>query len=156
MSSDSRPGTTVASPPSQEPTAVGRTPSRYLLAISALSAGEERVTTGDLQGHLDVTPASVTEMLGKLDDRGLVDYEKYRGARLVPPGESVAARVAWRVCVVTGFFDSVLDTTLDDRTAFEIGFALPRAGVVRLQELATAACLDPCPESDPTADGCEA
>ena len=85
--------------------------------------------------------------LAKLDERGFVDYEKYRGVRLTDNGEELASRVAWRFCVVTSFFDSVLDTTLEDHTAFDIGFTLPEKGVYRLRERVNTPCLETCPES---------
>lgn len=134
---------------------IERAPARYLFAISVLSeSGEDRTTTGELHKYLDVTPASVTEMLSKLDDRGLVDYETYRGATLTDRGEVLAMRVSWRFCVVTTFFDSELDTHLDERTAFDIGFVLPKIGVSRLQERSGSPCLDLCPEARNGVDGC--
>jgi len=140
---------TPGSPP------IDRTAARYLFAVATLSAdGEARVTTGDLGDRLDVAPASVTEMCSKLDGRGLVDHEKYRGVTLTERGETVAARVGWRVCAVTTFFDSVLETDLDDRTAFEIGLVLPREGVARLRELGGSPCLDLCPAATGGADRC--
>jgi len=137
------------------PSEIERAPARYLFAISVLSgSGEDRTTTGELHEYLDVTPASVTEMLSKLDDRGLVEYEAYRGATLTDRGEVLATRVSWRFCVVTTFFDSELDTRLDERTAFDIGFVLPKSGVSRLQERSGSPCLDLCPEAGNGVDGC--
>lgn len=136
---------------------VDRSAARYLLAISALSGADaDRVTTGALQDRLDVSPPSVTGMVSRLDDRGLVDHEKFRGVTLTERGEALAARVGWRFCVVSTFFDSVLDASLDDETAFAIGFALPETGVVRLRELAGPACLGLCPASDGDAERCPA
>ncbi|QOS13468.1 metal-dependent transcriptional regulator [Haloferax sp. Atlit-6N] len=134
---------------------VERSNARYLFAISVLSTGSaERVTTGEIRKYLDVTPASVTEMLAKLDERGFVDYEKYRGVRLTDNGEELASRVAWRFCIVTSFFDSVLDTTLEDHTAFDIGFTLPEKGVYRLRERVNTPCLETCPESGRSGTAC--
>jgi DtxR family Mn-dependent transcriptional regulator len=56
--------------------------------------------------------------------------------------------VGWRFCIVSSFFASVLDVTLDDETAFDIGFVLPKAGVFRLRDLVGSSCLDLCPGSD--------
>ncbi|NHN49166.1 metal-dependent transcriptional regulator [Halostella sp. JP-L12] len=146
MSSNDRVRASPSTSPS--PSDVERTTARYLFAIDALSTDEaDRIATGDLRERLGVTPASASEMVSKLDDRGLVDHEKYRGVTLTSRGEALAARVAWRFCVVTSFFDSVLGTALDDRTALEIGVALPRDGIARLRELVTAPCLELCPES---------
>jgi len=117
MSSDCR--TESASNPSLGPSDVERTTARYVFTISTLSTGsDDRVTTGELHEYLDVAPASVTEMVAKLGERGLVDYEKYRGVRLTGQGRELATGIAWRLCVVTSFFDSVLDANLDEDTAF--------------------------------------
>lgn len=67
----------------------------YLKTIYVLQAqGDgERVTTSRLAEALDVTPPTVTSMLGKLDERGLVDREKYKGVRLSSQGQRVALEV---------------------------------------------------------------
>ncbi|GCF15171.1 iron-dependent repressor [Haloarcula mannanilytica] len=134
---------------------IERSAGRYLFAISVLSGpSTDRVTTGELQEFLAVTPASVTEMVGKLDERGLVDYEKYQGVRLTDRGATLASEVGWRFCVVSTFFDSELDTTLDDETAFDIGFVLPKNGLFRLRNRVDSACLGLCPESGGDGERC--
>jgi len=135
--------------PSPGPSDVERTTARYVFAISTLSTeSDERVTTGELHEYLDVTPASVTEMVAKLDDLDLVDYEKYQGVRLTDQGRELATGIAWRLCVVTSFFDSVLDASLDEDTAFDIGFTLPEDGVYHLRERIQTSCLQVCPEAE--------
>lgn len=134
---------------------VGRGPGRYLLAISWLTDGtDNRVTTGQLRENLDVSPASVTEMVSQLDDRALVAHERYHGVELTPDGEAIADALAWRVCVVTSFFESVLETEPDEETAYEIGFTLPEAGVHRLGELLTHPCTSDCQRTEQDYDGC--
>lgn len=49
-----------------------------------------RVRTTEIAEAVDRTQASVTHMIQKLDDRGLVDHEEYRGVTLTDPGERVA------------------------------------------------------------------
>lgn len=138
------------------PLEVDRGVARYLFAISTLSeSNEERITTGELTEYLDVTPASVTEMVTKLDDQSLLDHAKYQGVTLTGRGEEFAARIAWRFCVVSTFFDSVLDTALDERTAFDIGHTLPEDGVSNLQNLVSAPCLGLCPEAEGDVDECK-
>lgn len=155
MSSEARTGSSSPDRPSLadlEPRSA-----RYVLAISVLSESSTgRVTTGELRKHLNVAPATVTEMFSKLDERNLVEYEKYRGVTLTDPGESVATQAGWRFCVVSTFFDSVLGTPLDDETAFDIGLVLPEDGVFELRSLVDSACLGLCPESRGDADGCVA
>lgn len=66
----------------------------YLKAIYRLSReSNDRVSTSALANHLDVSPPTVTSMLTKLDDRGLISYEKYNGAKLTPEGETVALEI---------------------------------------------------------------
>lgn len=134
---------------------VGRRTGRYLLAIQWLSDhGDRRVTTGELGRRLDVSGASVTEMLGKLDDCGLVAYEKYEGVTLTEAGRETARRLAWRLCVVTNFFDTVLDANLSETQSYEIGYTLPVEGVERLSGLVDHPCIDRCPETSQEYDGC--
>ncbi len=66
----------------------------YAKAIYTL---EERTGTGastnDLAALLDVKPGSVSGMLRKLAALGLVEHERYRGARLTEKGRRVALEV---------------------------------------------------------------
>lgn len=62
----------------------------YLKAIYQLGRTGEAATTSALAGRLGVSPASVTGMLKKLAEAGLVAHEKYQGARLTEPGRLVA------------------------------------------------------------------
>lgn len=137
--------------------AVNRTAAKYLFAISTLSKDEsDRVTTGEIQDYLDVSPASVTQMVTKLAERGLVDHEKYEGVYLTDDGEVIATRMIRQFCAVTNFFDSVLDTVLDEQSAFEIGYQLPDEAIDRLRDLATGSCFDICPESAEETNCCHA
>ncbi|MFC7200101.1 metal-dependent transcriptional regulator [Halospeciosus flavus] len=66
----------------------------YLKALYALQREEDgRVGTSALADYLDVTPPTVTSMLENLEERGLVDREKYKGAMLTDEGETVALEV---------------------------------------------------------------
>lgn len=51
------------------------------------------VSTQSLADQMQVRPASVTGMLKKLAELGLVDYEAYRGVRLTEAGYKVALEV---------------------------------------------------------------
>ncbi|WP_076608201.1 metal-dependent transcriptional regulator [Natronorubrum thiooxidans] len=66
----------------------------YLKAIYQLQREtDERIKTSAIAEELDVTSPTVTSMLDKLEDRGLVDREKYRGVTLTGEGETVALEV---------------------------------------------------------------
>lgn len=155
MASEPETGTSSSLPHALSDTE--RSAARYLFAISDLSESpSDRIATGELQEYLNVAPASVTEMVSKLADRGLVEYEKYRGVRLTDRGATLATEAGWRFCVVSTFFESELDVTVDDETAFDIAFALPKDGVFRLRELVDSGCLGLCPSSDDDPKRCAA
>ena len=67
----------------------------YAKAIYALQAraGGEAVSTHDLAERLDVSAASASGMVRKLDDLGLATHERYRGVELTDEGEKVALEV---------------------------------------------------------------
>jgi Mn-dependent DtxR family transcriptional regulator len=82
----------------------------YLKAILLLSGpGEDAAKTGDISKELGVTPAAVTEMLERLQRDGLVNHEKYRGARLSPEGRRRARDVLRKHCIVERFLVETLD-----------------------------------------------
>ena len=72
---------------------VSETAQDYLKAIWKLQAAHGEATTSALAGELEVSPASATAMLKKLDKLGLVQHEPYHGAQLTPAGERVALEV---------------------------------------------------------------
>lgn len=53
----------------------------------------ERVRTSEIADALDVTAPTVTSMLDKLEERGLIERKKYKGVSLTPDGEGVAIEV---------------------------------------------------------------
>jgi DtxR family Mn-dependent transcriptional regulator len=66
----------------------------YLKAIYRLEReGEPPVATSTIAEMLEVTPPTATSMVEKLDDRGLLDREKYKGVTLTREGETVALEV---------------------------------------------------------------
>src|ERR671913_2484713 len=65
----------------------------YIKEIYKLESSGRRVATSALAQQLDVSAPSVTSMLKKLASLGLVEHERYRGARLTAHGERVALEV---------------------------------------------------------------
>jgi DtxR family Mn-dependent transcriptional regulator len=67
----------------------------YLKTIYNLTASNERATTNQIAERMEVTPASVTNMVQKLaaTDPPLLDYRKHRGVKLTPEGEKVALEI---------------------------------------------------------------
>ena len=62
----------------------------YLKQIFLLGGDAKRVSTQALARRLRVKPASVTEMVGRLAQLGLVEHAPYRGVRLTDGGRRVA------------------------------------------------------------------
>jgi DtxR family Mn-dependent transcriptional regulator len=66
----------------------------YLKAIYALQQeSDDPIATSAIAEYLDVTPPTVTSMVEKLEDRELVEREKYKGVELTDEGETVALEV---------------------------------------------------------------
>ncbi|HTQ67228.1 MAG TPA: metal-dependent transcriptional regulator [Solirubrobacteraceae bacterium] len=65
---------------------------KAVYALEVRSSGEA-VSTNDLAERLGVTPGSVSAMVRKLDDLGLVEHEPYKGVRLTEQGREVALEV---------------------------------------------------------------
>lgn len=82
----------------------------YLKAIYTLEerAGG-RVSTSELANHLEVTSPTVTSMVTKLAERGLVEREKYKGVRLTEEGEVVALEVVRHHRLLESFLAEQLD-----------------------------------------------
>ena len=66
----------------------------YAKAIYALQRRSEgAISTSALAERLGVSPASVTAMLKRMAEAGLVEHEPYRGVQLTEAGERVALEV---------------------------------------------------------------
>ena len=66
----------------------------YAKAVYALETRQGgAVSTNDLAERLGVTPGSVSAMVRKLSEVGLVEHEPYRGVRLTDQGRRVALEV---------------------------------------------------------------
>jgi DtxR family transcriptional regulator, Mn-dependent transcriptional regulator len=66
----------------------------YAKAVYALESRKGgAVSTTDLAERLEVTPGSVSAMVRKLAELGLVEHEPYRGVRLTEHGREVALEV---------------------------------------------------------------
>ncbi|MFW6153407.1 MAG: metal-dependent transcriptional regulator [Halobacteriota archaeon] len=85
------------------------TADQYLRTIYLVQRREDdAAATGQLADALDVSPASVNEMVGKLEAQGLVEHEKYHGTRLTATGEARAREVLQTYCILERFLANVL------------------------------------------------
>jgi len=69
----------------------------YLKGIHHLSEFVEGpVTTNSLSDHLKIKPASATDMIRKFAEKGLVEYEKYKGVVLTDKGRKLSLEIIRR------------------------------------------------------------
>lgn len=80
----------------------------YLKAIYILSRNGKPTSTTEIAEHFKIAPASVTEMLKKLAQKGYVRYSPYRGARLTNKGLQFAEKVTRKHRLLERFLHDVL------------------------------------------------
>src|SRR3954447_18859257 len=86
----------------------------YAKAIYHLGGdGHEAVSTSELAERLRVTPGSVSAMVKRLGDLGLVAHEPYRGVRLTDAGRRVALEVIRHHRLLELFLSEVLEVPWD-------------------------------------------
>ncbi|MFB6073495.1 MAG: metal-dependent transcriptional regulator [Haloarculaceae archaeon] len=86
------------------------TESQYLKAIYLVQQqADGPASTGDVADMLGVSPASANEMIGKLDDRDLLDHEKYKGVDLTEEGIRRARAALQNYCIIERFLWEVLE-----------------------------------------------
>lgn len=86
----------------------------YLKAIYELELNGEAAATTELAAHLGVAPASVTGMVRRLADQGLLTHERYHGVRLTPQGKRSALRTLRRHRVIESYLVQVLGFGWDE------------------------------------------
>jgi DtxR family Mn-dependent transcriptional regulator len=90
--------------------ALSRSVEDYLKAIYGISENGEPATTSAIAEALDIQPASVTGMVKKLAESGLLEHVPYKGVMLTGPGTLEALRVLRR--------HHILETYLCERLGF--------------------------------------
>ena len=86
------------------------TQNQYLKAIYLVQKIEDGpASTGAIADALDVSPASANEMIGKLQERGFADHEKYKGVSLTDEGIVEARDALQTYCIIERFLWEVLE-----------------------------------------------
>lgn len=80
----------------------------YLKVIFELEAGVGVAGTNEIAAELGVAPASVSGMIRRLADNGLIAHERYRGVRLTKAGRRAALRTIRRHRVIEAYLTSAL------------------------------------------------
>jgi DtxR family Mn-dependent transcriptional regulator len=122
----------------------------YAKAIYAISAERDGlVLNGEVAERLEVTPATATSMLQKLDGLGLAEYVPYKGVRLTPAGEKVALEVIRHHRLIEAYLSEALGMPSD--RVHEEAEVLEHYISEELEELIAAKLGDPTvdPHGDP-------
>jgi DtxR family Mn-dependent transcriptional regulator len=85
----------------------------YLKAIYEIGRGSVSVATNDIAQRLELTPASVSGMVRRLGEQGLVSYERYRGVTLTETGRRAALRTIRRHRVIESYLSGALNYPWD-------------------------------------------
>lgn len=89
---------------------ITRSEENYLKTIfSVYMQTQSNVSTNEIANLLDTSPASVTEMIKKLQEKNLVIYEKYNGVMLSDDGKNKAISIIRKHRLWETFLVSKLD-----------------------------------------------
>lgn len=127
----------------------------YLKAIRHLQMESSPVSTSALAQLLERSPASVTNMIKSLAERGLVEHEPYHGVRLSEAGEREALRIIRRHRVIEAYLIEKLGYSWDrvHAEAERLEHAASDELVERMAEALGHPELDPHGSPIPTAEG---
>jgi DtxR family Mn-dependent transcriptional regulator len=85
----------------------------YLKAIYDLERVGQPASTNDIADRLAISPASVSGMVRRLADQGLIRHEPYRGVRLTGDGRRAALRTLRRHRILECYLTEVLGYAWD-------------------------------------------
>jgi DtxR family Mn-dependent transcriptional regulator len=109
----------------------------YLKVLYRLQLENEAGRVRDMAKGLGVTPSTVSAVLQKLDNAGLVLHDRYGTVKLTPAGARVAECVVRRFEIIKAFLIEVLgmDTAAAEVDACLMEHAVSPATVNRLESL---------------------
>src|SRR3712207_4304171 len=126
----------------------------YLKAILEVG-GSDAASTKDVADSLSVASASVTNMFARLQEMGLVDYERYRGASLTQRGRGEALRLLRRHRLIETFLLEHLGYSWEEvhEEAERLEHAVSDGFTERLAAFLGHPSYDPHGDPIPTTDG---
>src|SRR5215203_4992678 len=126
----------------------------YLKAIWELS-GEGAASTKEVADRLSVSPSSVSNMFVRLQEMGLAEHERYRGATLTEEGRAEALRLLRRHRLIETFLLECLDYSWEEvhEEAESVEHAVSDAFTERLAAFLGHPAQDPHGDPIPSADG---
>ena len=127
----------------------------YLKVIYVLEADGEKATTTAIAQALDVSNASVTNMLKKLAGMNLIVHESYKGAQLSPAGKKVALEILRHHRLLELYLKEVMGYSWDEvhDEAEKLEHHISEQFEDRIAELLNHPTHDPHGDPIPTKDG---
>ena len=85
----------------------------YLKAIYELERSGNAAGTNEIAAQLAIAPASVSGMVRRLADQGLIEHERYHGVRLTDAGRRAALRTLRRHRIIEAYLAQALGYAWD-------------------------------------------
>jgi DtxR family Mn-dependent transcriptional regulator len=85
----------------------------YLKIIFELETDGGLAGTNEIAAALGIAPPSASGMVRRLAEQGLIDHERYRGARLTPEGRRIALRTIRRHRLIESYLTIALGYAWD-------------------------------------------
>ncbi|MBV6522272.1 MAG: Transcriptional regulator MntR [Gemmatimonadaceae bacterium] len=85
----------------------------YLKAIYDIERDQQAAATNEIAQRLQIAPASVSGMVRRLAEQGLLEYERYKGVKLTAAGRRAALRTIRRHRVIEAYLVQALGYSWD-------------------------------------------
>ena len=127
----------------------------YLKAIYHLSGAGTPAATSDIAHLLDLAPASVTGMVKRLSEQGLLEHVPYKGVELTPAGRRAALKMVRRHRILESYLVAFLEYTWDTvhEEAERLEHAVSDALIERMALALGNPSVDPHGDPIPAPDG---
>jgi DtxR family Mn-dependent transcriptional regulator len=127
----------------------------YLKAIYRLSPQGRPAATSEIAQRLELSPASVSGMVKRLSEQGLLEHVPYKGVQLTPEGRRAALRMLRRHRLIEAYLVAFLgytwDTVHDEAERLE--HAVSDTLVDRMAAVLGHPTADPHGDPIPTSEG---
>jgi DtxR family transcriptional regulator, Mn-dependent transcriptional regulator len=127
----------------------------YLKAIYRLSPEGRPASTSEIAGLLELSAPSVSGMIKRLSELGLIEHLPYKGVQLTADGRRVALRMVRRHRLIESYLVEFLGYSWDTvhQEAERLEHAVSDALVERMAAALGHPSVDPHGDPIPTADG---
>ena len=127
----------------------------YLKAIYRLSPEGRTASTSHIAQLLELSPASVSGMVKRLSEQGLLEHVPYKGVQLTAEGRRAALRMIRRHRLIEAYLVATLGYTWDTvhEEAERLEHAVSDTLVDRMAAVLGHPTVDPHGDPIPTADG---